>query len=112
MSSPTTSQDSTRKTRGRPRGSGRFGDIQADAQALGCSRIHLYFCLSGRRLSPGLLARWRALKFSQSATERSNPGAMNHFSPTHEELEATTSAGNGVAASLDIATREARSGTD
>lgn len=40
----------------------RFPNIVSDAKSLGVSRIHLYFVLSGRRESPGLLRRYHDLK--------------------------------------------------
>ena len=46
----------------------KFGDhpgITADAEALGCSRVHLWFVITGQRTSKRLSARYQALKASQ-----------------------------------------------
>ena len=45
-----------------PRGKTKFKNIGRDCQALGVSRIHLWFVLTGQRESEGLMARYEALK--------------------------------------------------
>ena len=40
--------------------------ITADAAALGCSRVHLWFVITGQRTRTRLSARYQALKASQT----------------------------------------------
>lgn len=48
-----------------PRTNGRvkYSGIVADARRLGCSRIHLYLVLTGRRTSHSLRKRYQQLKW-------------------------------------------------
>jgi hypothetical protein len=50
-----------KKSKGKQRKS-RFAGICAAARRLEVERSHLYRVLSGKRISPGLLGRYRALK--------------------------------------------------
>ena len=50
-----------RRMRHGARGPVRFPGINAACAALGCSRTHLYYVLTGQRKSRSLLARYEAL---------------------------------------------------
>ena len=66
----TTSLQAAPRRRGRPPGTGvKFPNLLADAKALGVSKTHLYFYLSGRRpMGKVLMNRWLTLKAEQEAT--------------------------------------------